>query len=135
MVMGTLKYGLRTFPSEHRTKSVVYPPCTSKWRFERFWRFCRFVESASYVLSVPIQGSNPAVSATRLVYRLLRLFSSPSCKNGFPGALFAFLIRHFLGASLAAFSAESYRVWVFHGSIIIRSGRNVNQNRLVLVSY
>ena len=28
---------------------AVYPPCTSDWRFGRFYRFWRFVESISYV--------------------------------------------------------------------------------------
>ena len=33
-------------------------------RFDRFRRFCRFVESISYVLSVPLQGSIPTRSTT-----------------------------------------------------------------------
>jgi serine/threonine protein kinase len=37
----------------------VYPPRTSNWRFDRFWRFCGFVDSISYVLSARVQGRTP----------------------------------------------------------------------------
>jgi len=39
---------------------AVYPLCTPLWRRYRFWRFCRFVESATCVLSVGLLGSSPA---------------------------------------------------------------------------
>src|ERR1035438_9324262 len=44
----------------------VYPPCTSNWRFGRFYRFYRFVESISYLESTSTFGSNPTLSASSL---------------------------------------------------------------------
>ena len=40
------------------------PPCTSNWRFDRFYRFSRFVGSITYVMSILLDGSNPTRSTS-----------------------------------------------------------------------
>ena len=42
----------------------MYPPCTSLRRFCGFSPFCFFVESVSYVVSIPPRGSTPTLGTS-----------------------------------------------------------------------
>jgi hypothetical protein len=54
---------------------AVYPPCTPNWRFGRFYRFCRFVKSISYMCSTSTQGSNPTLSASHNRLKIINITS------------------------------------------------------------